>query len=105
MADIKVPVLTKEERLAALEQAKAARLRRAQVKEQVAAGELKVSQVLAMAEDEAVGKMRVADLIAAVPHYGEAKTAKLMSELKISESRRIRGLGNRQFAELIAKLG
>lgn len=100
-----VPELSTEQRLAALENAKAARIRRAEIKEQIAAGQLGIAEVLAMKDDEAVGKMRVADLIAALPHYGEAKTQKIMEELKISESRRIRGLGKRQEFDLLAKLG
>ena len=100
-----VPELSKEQRLAALEQAKAARIKRAQVKEQIAAGNLSIAQVIAMKDDEAIGKMRVADLIASVPHFGEAKTAKIMEELKISPSRRIRGLGKRQEIDLLQRLG
>ena len=100
-----VPELSKEQRLAALEQAKAARIKRAQVKEQIAAGDLSIAQVIAMKDDEAIGKMRVADLIASVPHFGEAKTAKIMEELKISPSRRIRGLGKRQEIDLLQRLG
>ena len=100
-----VPELTTEQRLQALEQAKAARIKRAQIKEQIANGELTIAQVVAMKDDEAVGKMKVADLIASVPHFGEAKTARLMEELKISPSRRIRGLGKRQEVDLLARLG
>ena len=100
-----VPELTKEERLAALEQAKAARMLRAKVKNQLAAGELSLAQVIAMKDDEAIGKMKVAELIACIPHYGEAKTKKVMDELRISPSRRLRGLGKRQEVDLIERLG
>ena len=68
-----VPELTREERLAALEQAKAARIRRATIKEELHDGKLSLVEVLAMKDDEAVGKMNVYDLIQCIPHYGEAK--------------------------------
>ena len=100
-----VPVLTKEQRLEALELAKKARSERARIKEQVQAGELTLRQVVEMKDDEVVGKMRVADLIAAIPHYGEAKTKKIMHELKISQSRRLQGLGKRQVVDLLERLG
>mgnify|MGYP007069921922 CR=1 FL=1 len=100
-----VPELSREERLAALEQAKAARMKRAQVKEQLAAGEISLIEVIAMKDDEAIGKMKVADLIQCIPHYGEAKTKKVMEELKISPNRRLRGLGKRQEIDLVERLG
>ena len=100
-----VPELSREQRLEALEQAKSARLKRANIKSQLASGELTIAQVIAMKDDEAVGKLKVSDMIAALPHYGEAKTAKIMEELKISPSRRIRGLGKRQEADLLERLG
>ena len=40
-----------------------------------------------------------------MPGYGKAKAAKVMSELKIAESRRLRGLGERQQAALLERLG
>ena len=100
-----VPELTREERLAALEQAKAARMRRAEVKEKLAKGEMSLAEVISMKDDEAIGKMKVADLITCIPHYGEAKTKKVMEELKISPSRRLRGLGSRQEIDLMERLG
>lgn len=100
-----VPVLSKEQRLQALELAKQARSERARIKERVQSGELSLADVVAMRNDEVVGKMRVADLIASVPHFGEAKTTKIMQELRISQSRRLQGLGKRQVADLLERLG
>ena len=100
-----VPVLTREQRLEALNLAKQARSERARIKERVQAGELSLADVIAMRDDEVVGKMRVADLIASIPHYGEAKTEKVMKELRISSSRRLQGLGKRQVVDLLERLG
>lgn len=100
-----VPELTHEERVEALKRALEARTKRAEVKEQLASGKLSLVDVIAMKDDEAIGKMRVTDLIGCIPHYGEAKTKKVMDELKISPSRRLRGLGKRQEIDLIERLG
>jgi ribosomal protein S13 len=49
--------------------------------------------------------MKVSTLIETLPGYGKAKASKVMEELKIAESRRLRGLGERQEAALLERLG
>ncbi|MGN1361177.1 MAG: integration host factor, actinobacterial type [Eggerthellaceae bacterium] len=100
-----IPTLTKEERQAALEKAKAARIHRAEIREQLRTGKLSVAQVVAMREDEVVGRMKVTTLIETLPGYGKAKAEKIMKELGIAESRRLRGLGERQREALLERLG
>ena len=100
-----IPELTKEERAAALEKAKAARIKRAEIREELRSGKLKVADVIAMREDPIVGRMKVSTLIETLPGYGKAKTEKVMRELSIAESRRLRGLGERQRADLIDRIG
>ncbi|MDO4502547.1 MAG: integration host factor, actinobacterial type [Coriobacteriia bacterium] len=100
-----IPQLTKEERQAALEKAKASRIKRAEVREQLRTGKLSVAQVVAMREDEVVGRMKVTTLIETLPGYGKAKAEKIMKELGIAESRRLRGLGERQREALLERLG
>ncbi|MDD6289782.1 MAG: integration host factor, actinobacterial type [Eggerthellales bacterium] len=100
-----IPTLTKEERQAALEKAKAARIQRAEIREQLRTGKLSVAQVVAMREDEVVGRMKVTTLIETLPGYGKAKAEKIMKELGIAESRRLRGLGERQREALLERLG
>ena len=99
------PQLTAEERTAALEKAKAARARRAEVREQVRAGKLTAAQVLDLRYDEVVGRMKVSTLIETLPGYGKAKTEQLMEELRIAPTRRLRGLGARQLEALLERLG
>ena len=57
-----------------------------------------------MKEDPVVGLMKVANLIETMPGYGKAKAEKIMAELKIAESRRLRGLGERQLSALLDRL-
>ncbi|MBE6464696.1 MAG: integration host factor [Eggerthellaceae bacterium] len=99
-----IPKLTKNERAAALEKAKAARIKRAAVRESLKSGELTLEKVLEMKDDPIVGRMKVATLIETLPGFGKAKAAKIMAELQIAESRRLRGLGERQYAALLERL-
>ena len=100
-----IPQLSAEERQAALEKAKAARIRRAEVRDQLKAGELTLEEVLDMKDDAVVGRMKVSTLIETLPGYGKAKAEKIMKELQIAESRRLRGVGDRQRAALLERLG
>ncbi len=100
-----IPQLTPEERQAALEKAKAARIKRAQVREDLKSKKISLKEVLAMKDDDIIGRMKVSTLIETLPGYGKAKAAKVMEELKIAESRRLRGLGERQEAALLERLG
>ena len=100
-----IPQLSQDERIAALEKAKAARAKRAEIREELKAGKLSLEQVIDMKDDEVVGSMRVSVLIETLPGYGKAKAEKIMDELKIAKTRRLRGLGERQKAALLERLG
>ena len=100
-----IPQLSPEERQAALEKAKAARIKRAEVRDDLKSGKLTLEKVLDMKEDPIVGRMKVSTLIETLPGYGKAKAEKIMKELQIAESRRLRGLGDRQRAALLERLG
>ena len=50
-----IPQLSPEERKAALEKAKAARIKRAEVREKLKAGALSVKQILDMKDDPIIG--------------------------------------------------
>ena len=95
-----VPELTPEERQQALEKAKAARIKRAQVRDDLKSGALTLKDVLAI-----VGRMKASTLIETLPGYGKAKAEKIMKELDIAESRRLKGLGERQQKALLERLG
>ena len=100
-----LPQLSDEQRKEALAKAAEARKARAALREQIKNGEKTVADILADVDDPVVARMRVSMLIESLPGYGKAKAAKLMEELDISASRRIKGLGTRQRDELLARLG
>ena len=96
-----IPQLSPEARAEALEKAKAARIKRAEVREELKTGKLTVAQVLDMRDDPVV---KISTLIETLPGYGKAKAERIMRELQIAESRRIRGIGERQREALLARL-
>ena len=49
-------------------------------------------------------RMKVSALIESLPGFGKAKAAKIMSELGISATRRVKGLGARQREQLLEVL-
>ena len=54
----------------------------------------------AASTNEAIGKMKVIDLLQAMPGLGKVRARNLMERIGISESRRVRGLGANQVAAL-----
>ncbi len=100
-----LPKLSDEQRKEALEKAAQARKARAELRTKIKNGDISVEQVLADVDNPVVARMKVSMLIESLPGFGKAKAAKLMEELEISESRRIKGLGTRQREELLERLG
>lgn len=98
-----LPQLTDEQRKAALEKAAQARHERAELRDKIKKGEISLEDVLD-SEDPIASRMKVSALIESLPGYGKAKAAKIMGELGISESRRVKGLGARQREQLLAAL-
>ncbi len=97
-----LPDMSPEDRAKALESAKQARTKRAALLKRVSRGELTVAKVLSMADkDKCYERIKVIQLLKAVPGYGEIRATKLMEDLGIAESRRLRGLGFRQRENLI----
>ena len=98
-----LPQLTDEQRKAALEKAAAARHARAELRGNIKSGKVSLEQVLE-SDDPIASRMKVSALIESLPGYGKAKAAKIMEELGISPSRRVKGLGARQREQLLEAL-
>lgn len=94
--------LTPQERADALGKAAAARTTRAEAKERLKSGELSVKQLLSSGDtDDAIARMRVVELLEALPGIGRVRAAAIMKQLGIAASRRIRGLGIHQRQALV----
>lgn len=98
-----LPQLTDEQRKEALEKAAQARHERAELREKIKGGKVTLEEVLD-SDDPIANRMKVSALIESLPGYGKAKAAKIMDELGISASRRVKGLGARQREQLIEAL-
>ena len=98
------PALSPEQRQAALEKAARARRQRAEVKERLKSGTLTLKELFESGDmDETLGKLRVVNLLESLPGVGKVKARRVMEELEISESRRLRGLGDNQRRRLLER--
>jgi hypothetical protein len=99
------PARTAAEREEALARAAQARAVRAELKAEVAAGNVSPAEVMARADnDEVVANIKLLTLLEAVPNIGKVRSRRLLGELGISERRRLRGVGDRQRARLLERL-
>jgi len=95
------PKLSTEQRQAALVKAALSRKRRAEIKAQVKSAVMTIDDVLELAmTDDAIGKMRVKELLESLSGVGKIRVVSLMERLNISPTRRIQGLGRHQVKEL-----
>jgi hypothetical protein len=100
------PSLTPEQRQAALEKAAVARRQRAEVKEKLKANSLTLAELFEQGDrDEILAKLKVVSVLESLPGVGKVRARRLMQELDISESRRLRGLGRNQREALLKRFG
>jgi len=98
---VALPPLTPEQRQAALEKAAAARRERAEVKNRLRHSGGSLVEVLHEAKsNEVIAKMKVVDLLQAMPGLGKVRAKALLERIGIAETRRVRGLGANQVAAL-----
>ena len=99
-----LPQLTPEQRADALAKAAVARRERAAVKNRLKNAQGVLSEVIADGKNnDIVGKMKVSALLESMPGVGRVRARQIMGEVGISETRRVRGLGNNQIAALIER--
>jgi hypothetical protein len=96
------PQLSDEQRQAALAKAAEARRARADLKEKLKMGSLTLKELLDQSDaDDIVGKMKVVAVLESLPGVGKVKARRTMEDIGISETRRVRGLGDQQRRELL----
>ncbi|WP_028278654.1 integration host factor, actinobacterial type [Arthrobacter sp. H5] len=97
--------LTESERTQAREKATAARAIRAELKSRLKSGDITIGEVInGRSSNEAVGRLRVVDLLKALPGVGDKRAAGIMDTVGIAPTRRVRGLGVHQRRALIEHL-
>ena len=91
------------QRLDALERANVVRTKRAQLKRNLKAGRESIHTLL-MDPPDYVETAKVFDMLLAVPKYGRVKVNKVLTQCRISPSKTIGGLSERQRNELVRLL-
>src|SRR5688500_2436548 len=79
------------------------RSRRARVKNDLKADKANIHALL-LDPPEYVQTAKVVDMLLAVPKYGRVKSHRILNQCRISPSKTIGGLSQRQRAELVAQL-
>src|ERR671931_2780997 len=91
------------QRMDALQRANEIRTRRAQLKRDLKAGRVSIHSLLKNPPDF-VETAKVFDMLLAVPKYGRVKVNKILQQCRISPSKTIGGLSQRQRTELVSML-
>src|SRR5919199_6538742 len=94
------PVRSLDQRMDALKRANDIRVRRAKLKRDLKDGRVQIEQVL-NDPPEYVSTAKVIDILMAVPKFGRVKAARFLNTCRISQSKTVGGLSERQRAELI----
>ena len=99
-ASSSTPERSLHQRMDALQRANEIRTRRAQLKRDLKAGRYSIHQLLAE-PPEYTETAKVFDMLLAVPKYGRVKVNRILTQCRISPSKTIGGLSQRQRTELV----
>jgi len=84
----------------ALNRANHIRVRMAQLKRDLKAGRVRIGDLIADPPDEVL-TAKVYDMLVAVPRLGRVKATRLLTQCRISQSKTVGGLSDRQRGELL----
>ena len=94
------PARSLDQRMEALKRANDIRVKRAQLKKDLKDGRVSIEKIL-LNPPEYVSTAKVFDMLMAVPKFGRVKAARLLNQCRISQSKTVGGLSDRQRHELI----
>lgn len=98
-----VPERTRAQRMMSLEHANEIRTGRADLKKDLKAGRASAHNLI-LEPPELIATMKVFDLLLACPKYGRVKVNKILQVCRISPSKTIGGLSQRQKSEIVSML-
>lgn len=87
----------------ALSRANEIRVRRARLKKDLKSGTVRLDEILDEPPDY-VGTAKVFDMLLAVPKFGRVKATRFLNQCRISQSKTVGGLSDRQRTELVGLL-
>src|SRR5881275_3492485 len=99
-AQAQAPARSRDQRMEALKRANDIRVRRAKLKKDLKDGRVRIQAILSN-PPEYVSTAKVFDILMAVPKFGRVKAARFLNQCRISQSKTVGGLSERQRAELI----
>jgi hypothetical protein len=99
-APVKAPARSRDQRMQALKRANDIRVKRAKLKKDLKDGRIRVERILA-SPPEYVSTAKVFDILLAVPKFGRVKAARFLNQCRISQSKTVGGLSERQRTELV----
>src|SRR5438046_3208268 len=94
------PARSRDQRMEALKRANDIRVRRAKLKKDLKDGRVRIQAILSN-PPEYVSTAKVFDILMAVPKFGRVKAARFLNQCRISQSKTVGGLSDRQRAELV----
>src|SRR5918911_3845488 len=94
------PLRSLDQRMEALQRANDIRVKRAQLKRDLKDGQANIEKILEKPPDY-VATAKVFDILMAVPKFGRVKATRFLTQARISQSKTVGGLSDRQRAELI----
>ena len=94
------PVRSLDQRMDALRRANDIRVRRAKLKKDLKDGQARIEEIL-RDPPEYVSTAKVFDMLMAVPKFGRVKAGRFLNTCRISQSKTVGGLSERQRTELI----
>ena len=100
-SQVQAPVRSLDQRMEALKRANDIRVKRAQLKKDLKSGEVSIDEIL-RDPPEYVSTAKVFDMLMAVPKFGRVKASRLLTQCRISQSKTVGGLSERQRAELVS---
>jgi hypothetical protein len=103
LAKTAAPERSLVQRMDALGKANEIRTRRAQLKRDLKSGRMSIHKLL-LQPPEWIETAKVLDMLLAVPKYGRVKANKILTQCRISPSKTIGGLSERQRTELVQML-
>ena len=95
------PVRSLDQRMEALKRANDIRVRRARLKKDLKDARVQIEEIL-LDPPEWVETAKVFDMLMAVPKLGRVKAARLLNSCRISQSKTVGGLSERQRTELVS---
>src|ERR671937_2538658 len=98
---VQAPLRSLDQRMEALKRANDIRVKRAKLKKNLKDGRVSIEEIL-RDPPEYVSTAKVFDMLMAVPKFGRVKAARFLNQCRISQSKTVGGLSERQRAELVA---